>query len=319
MIIGKSSVPTPVYRLPFPETENELYVKRDDLYPLSFGGNKARKAELFWQDLEAKKSDHVVTYGTSSSNHCRVIANLAAMHGLPCTIISPEQKSEETFNSDLMRLFGAKIIVTPVDHVKVTIDETMEALRQQGYTPYFIMGGGHGNMGTQAYVNTYEEILAFEKEAGIKFDYIFHASGTGTTQAGLVCGQLLHGDLERRITGISIARKKPYGRNVVVQSVKDYLLATGKEELYRDDLVEFVDDYTGAGYGTDNDAVSRCIRKVLVKAGFSLDPTYTGKAFWGMQEYLKAHEIRQKKVLFIHTGGGPLFFDYLEKEYRGKV
>ena len=87
-------MPTPVYRLPFPETENELYVKRDDLYPLSFGGNKARKAELFWQDLEAKKSDHVVTYGTSSSNHCRVIANLAAMHGLPCTIISPEQKSE---------------------------------------------------------------------------------------------------------------------------------------------------------------------------------------------------------------------------------
>lgn len=77
--------------------------------------------------------------------------------------------------------------MTPVDHVKVTIDETMEALRQQGYTPYFIMGGGHGNIGTQAYVNTYEEILAFEKEAGIKFDYIFHASGTGTTQAGLVC------------------------------------------------------------------------------------------------------------------------------------
>ena len=109
-------------RQTFPETENELYVKRDDLYPLSFGGNKARLAELFWQDLEAKKSDHVVTYGTSSSNHCRVIANLAAMHGLPCTIISPEQKNEETFNSDLMRLIAAQIIDTPVDHVKDTID-----------------------------------------------------------------------------------------------------------------------------------------------------------------------------------------------------
>lgn len=80
-----------------------------------------------------------------------------------------------------------------------------------------------------------------------------------------------------------------------------------------------MDDYTGAGYGADSDAVDRCIQDVLVKAGFSLDPTYTGKAFWGMQEYLKTHEIRQKKVLFLHTGGGPLFFDYLEKEYRGKV
>ena len=81
--------------------------------------------------------------------------------------------------------------------------------------------------------------------------------------------------------------------------------------MYQDDLVEFVDDYTGAGYGTDNDAVSRCIREVLVKAGFSLDPTYTGKAFWGMQDYLNRKCITGKKVLFIHTGGTPLFFDYM--------
>lgn len=108
--------------------------------PCLLADNKARKAELFWQDLEAKKSDHVVTYGTSSSNHCRVIANLAAMHGLPCTIISPEQKSEETFNSDLMRLFGAKIIVTPVDHVKVTIDETMGSTAAAGIHTLFYYG-----------------------------------------------------------------------------------------------------------------------------------------------------------------------------------
>lgn len=319
MITEKNSWRTPICQIELPELNNMLYVKRDDLYPLSFGGNKARKAELFWKEIEEKQADHVVTYGTSSSNHCRVIANLAAMHEIPCTIISPEQQREETFNSDLMDLFGAQILVTPVAQVKETIDQTMKALQQKGSHPYFIMGGGHGNIGTQAYVDAYEEILAYEKETGIVFDRIFHASGTGTTQAGLVCGQIMHQDWKRSITGISIARKNPYGRDVVVQSVKDYLHEKGQENQYRDELVEFTDAYTGDGYGMENKEIQAWIKKVLIKAGFSLDPTYTGKAFWGMTEYLRSHEIKKEKILFIHTGGGPLFFDHLIKDYRRKV
>ena len=75
MSIERSSMPTPICKLEKISTKNQLYIKRDDLYPLSFGGNKARKAELFWKDIQAKQADYVVTYGSSSSNHCRVIAN----------------------------------------------------------------------------------------------------------------------------------------------------------------------------------------------------------------------------------------------------
>ena len=46
--------------------------------------------------------------------------------------------------------------------------------------------------------------------------------------------------------------------------------------------------------------------------GIPLDPTYTGKAFWGMLQYLKDHGIRGKRILFLHTGGTPLFFDLLK-------
>lgn len=316
MTIERSSVKTPIHRLGKLSAENELYIKRDDLYPLSFGGNKARKAELFWKDIQDKNADYVVTYGSSSSNHCRVIANLAAMHGLPCTLISPEEESKETFNSDMMRLFGAKIVLTPVEQVKSTIDTTMKSLAEKGYRPYFIMGGGHGNIGTQAYVDDYREIKAFESSHGIKFDYIFHASGTGTTQAGLVCGQLLEGDMERRIVGISIARKNPYGRNVVVQSVKDYLESVGQEMYFEDRLIEFTDAYAGNGYGKENNEIKETIHRMLVDEGIPLDITYTGKAFWGMCDYLKKEHIKGKRILFIHTGGTPLFFDYLNKEFR---
>lgn len=43
------------------------------------------------------------------------------------------------------------------------------------------------------------------------FGLIFLASGTGTTQAGLVCGQLMSQD-KRKIIGISIGSEKSSGK-----------------------------------------------------------------------------------------------------------
>lgn len=289
---------------------NALYVKREDLIPFSFGGNKARKAELFFEEIDRGGFDCVVTYGSGSSNHCRVVANMAAARGLSCYIISPEEASEKTYNSAMMELFGAEITVCPVQAVSATIDGKLAALRAEGRNPYFIAGGGHGNIGTQAYVDCYGEIRRFEKENNTHFDYIFHASGTGTTQAGLVCGQLIERDT-RRIVGISIARRAPRGRDVVLQSVRDYLEAyrvqVPEEEIQK--ATVFVDDYIGGGYGARSEEVDRVIREAMIRYGLPLDPTYTGKAFAGMLDYVEREHIQGKRILFIHTGGTPLFFD----------
>ncbi|NLZ51822.1 MAG: pyridoxal-phosphate dependent enzyme, partial [Thermoanaerobacteraceae bacterium] len=85
---------------------NAFYIKRDDLIPISFGGNKARKAVLFFQDIKIKGADCVVTYGSSSSNHCRIISNLSASIGLPCYIISPIETDKPTSNSKMVDIFG---------------------------------------------------------------------------------------------------------------------------------------------------------------------------------------------------------------------
>lgn len=318
MNIEKSSVQTPICKLSHIELENHVYIKRDDLYPLSFGGNKARKAELFWKDIKRQNSDYVMTYGSSSSNHCRVIANLAAMDHIPCILISPLEKSKNTYNLDMMKLFGAKVITTPVENVKRTIDDVMGKLRDEGFSPYFIMGGGHGNIGTQAYVDVYEEIKKYELKEGFKFDYVFFASGTGTTQAGLICGQIMAKETERKIVGISIARKNPYGRNVVIQSVRDYLNVFYEERFFKEEYIEFIDEYTGDGYGDSHSAVDKYIMKMLIEEGIPMDQTYTGKAFAGMCDYLEKHKIEGKNILFIHTGGLPLFFDYLSTKRNGQ-
>ena len=202
---------SPIFKLN--QNENSLYIKREDLLPFSFGGNKARKGQKFFDDIDKGAFDVVVTYGSASSNHGRIIANMAKKRDLPCIIISPKEASKETFNSEMMRFLGAKIIVVPVDEVSKTIDDLILELKEEGKNPYFIQGGGHGNLGTQAYVECYEEIKEFEKQKDIFFDYIFLASGTGATQAGLVCGQTINND-KRDIVGISIARPNPRGKEV---------------------------------------------------------------------------------------------------------
>lgn len=302
---------TPIQKLALPGFENHLYIKRDDLIPLSFGGNKARKALLFFEEIDKGDYDCIVTYGSSSSNHCRVVANLSAAREMKCCIISPIEASEESSNSKLVRLLGAEYIMCPVEEVHDTIERKLDELKEAGHRPYFIPGGGHRTIGTQAYVDCYEEIKDFEVESGVNFDYIFHASGTGTTQAGLVCGKLINKGTEK-IIGISIARVTGIGRPVVVDSVNEYLRKVyGKQIDGFEDEVCFLDDYTEDGYGKGSRSVKDTIRLLWTMFGIPLDSTYTAKAFAGMVDHIRKSDVSGKNILFIHTGGTPLFFDDL--------
>lgn len=304
-------ISTPIQTLGMLE-KNNLYIKREDLLPFSFGGNKARKAAYFFEEIKRTKSDCIITYGSNSSNHCRIIANMASSLKLKCIIISPEEDDEFTFNLQMLGCFGVEVIRCPISNVSKTINEVIVFMRNQGYSPYFIMGGGHGNLGTQAYVDCFSEVLNYEKDNNICFDYIFHASGTGTTQAGLVCGKVLNNSYTK-IIGISIARKNPRGKQIVVDSVREYMSSIGNINDYSDQ-VEMIDDYVLEGYGKYNQEIDQIIKEVLIDYGIPLNRTYTGKAFWGMKKYLEKEKIENKNILFIHTGGTPLFFDYLRNE-----
>ena len=100
---------------------NRICIKREDFIPVSFGGNKGRKGHLFFEEIDRGDYDCVVTYG-SSSNHCRVIANMAASRNMPCYLISPQEASGRTCNSDLMEFFGAEVTQCPEEAVRDTIE-----------------------------------------------------------------------------------------------------------------------------------------------------------------------------------------------------
>ena len=93
-----------------------------------------------------------------------------------------------------------------------------------------------------------------------------------------MCGQLMNHD-KRKIVGISIARKNPRGREIVLESVRLYLAGKAAEEQIQKAVI-FLDVYT-SGYGKGDKRVMGIIQTVLSTYGIPLDETYTGKAFMG--------------------------------------
>lgn len=302
---GLMQIKTPVIQIP--DEKNSIYVKRDDLLPFSFGGNKVRIALEFINDMKKQGKDCIVGYGNARSNLSRALANLCYRFKIPCHIISPADEDGtriDTYNSKMVLSCDAKFHYCKKTNVKETVESILKDIRKEGLKPYYIYGDstGKGNEHTPmlAYAKLYEEIKG-------QYDYIFLATGTGMTQGGLLAGKAINNGTEK-IIGISVARSAAQEIEVLRKSLECFSDRIQKIENYE---INVEDAYLCDGYGTYNRQIEKTIHQQLTCNGMPLDPTYTGKAFWGMQDYLNRKCITGKKVLFIHTGGTPLFFDYM--------
>lgn len=303
---------TPITNCSDLDTENEIFIKREDLLPFSFGGNKVRIAQEFFADMESKGKDCLIGYGNVRSNLCRVLANMSYAKtggkGI-CHIISPADDDGTeiaTYNRLIARSCGAVIHSCTKQNVAETVASVLKQCEEEGMKPYYIYGdaNGHGNeaVPVRAYVKVYQEIAG-------KYDYIFLATGTGMTQAGLIAGKILQQGNEN-IVGISVARSAKHEIPVIHNYVNAYFRLIGKK-VPREEII-LADDYIGHGYGACTEEISKTIQMMMVRYGIPFDTTYTGKAFFGMMKFLEKEKIMGKRILFIHTGGTPLFFDKAE-------
>ena len=66
--------PIHLFKYIFSNKQIELYVKRDDLYPIVGGGSKGRKLDLILPNAKKTGFNAVVTAGSNQSNHVRSTA-----------------------------------------------------------------------------------------------------------------------------------------------------------------------------------------------------------------------------------------------------
>ena len=170
---------------------NGLSIKmvRDDIFPFVGGGSKARKAVAYEQFLRNNGYNAVVTCGGVQSNHNRAMALMCAKNGWKCHLCiqgTVERFMSEKGNALLDRLSGAECELIRPEDTSVAMDRAIEQIKAEGLKPYYVIGGGHNLPGGTCCIDAVKELKRQCDKQGYKPDYVFLASGTGSTQAGIV-------------------------------------------------------------------------------------------------------------------------------------
>jgi len=309
-----------------------LYIKRDDQTGLAFGGNKARKLDFIMADVLAQKCDSIITWAGVQSNWCRQTVAAARKVGVKPVLIlfkRPNLPADADGNLFINLLFDAEIKIVEVesgknimvlDEVSDIIEEAAEEERRKGNNPYIAPIGGsmlEGSMtrplGAISFVNAFLEILEQTAKLGSKPDYIVLATGSGSTQAGLMVGAQLVSP-QTKVVGISVSDNKATMDHCVETIAEETLKEFGTSSTNLAESVIVFDDYVKDGYGILNEETARALRLVGETEGILLDPVYTGRAMVGLVDLIeKGYFKKGDNIVFLHTGGTPALFPYREK------
>jgi D-cysteine desulfhydrase family pyridoxal phosphate-dependent enzyme len=309
----------------------EIYLKRDDLTGISqFGGNKIRKLEYLMADVLREGADTVITYGASQSNHAMQTVTACRRLGLhPVLYLTDLIGSDENNpygNLLLDRIMGAEIHLEPSDGDSMMVAEDrirekvriqMERLKTEGRTCYEIPMGGANVRGSLGFLEGYVELMEDLQRIDKKAQYLYHATGTGGTMAGLLAGKmLLESETKIRSIGVGIGGKTYNERVMELSNAALDLVGCTKRVLQED--IRVIEGYYGEGYEVPSEEGSRVLRLLAETEGIFLDPVYTAKAFSGMLDHIKNGIIeKESTVVFWHTGGATALF--AEKKILGRV
>jgi len=283
-----------------------IKVVREDVFPIFGGGTKARKAVDYERYLRENGYNAVVTCGGVHSNHNRAIALMAMANGWKCHLVYHGSKNEfrkRKGNAGLVMMAGVETEFVAVEGISNAMDNAMARFEDQGMKPYYIHGGGHDLPGGTAFVDAIKELKHQCDEVGYKPDYIFHATGTGSTQAGIAVGLDLVGWNDVKLIGISVARNEERGKKVVVDFANELAKHYGIFNDYSDSIV-FDDSYVGSGYDKRNKEIESFIKNVRQETSLLVDETYSGKAMYGMIDYIKKNKLKGNSLFWL--SGGPL-------------
>jgi 1-aminocyclopropane-1-carboxylate deaminase/D-cysteine desulfhydrase-like pyridoxal-dependent ACC family enzyme len=276
-----------------------LLVKRDDAIAFGFGGNKVRKLAFVAAHAGEQGADTLITAGGVQSNHARATAAVAAKLGMRAMLVANGgPQPQPTANALLDALLGADVVyVGAREERNPKMEEIAATLRNSGRHPYVIPIGASIPLGALGFVHALAELV----EQIDPPDFIFHATSSGGTQAGLIAGCRLL-DLPTRVIGVSADDTAGSLSTQIAEIVRGVFELLRVEQ--KDFAVEVDDTFVGQGYGIPTAASREAIELAARSEAIFLDPTYTSKAMAGLIAYVRDQKFTpDQTVLFWHTGG----------------
>jgi 1-aminocyclopropane-1-carboxylate deaminase/D-cysteine desulfhydrase-like pyridoxal-dependent ACC family enzyme len=327
--------PSPLTRLPRFSTALghgvEVWVKREDLLPLAFGGNKLRNLEFLVGAALADGADTLITSGRRWSNHCRLTAAAGAKAGLAVELVLSGPPADPPGPGvGLMRALGAVVHQLPdADRTEreAEVERVAASVRARGGRPYVIGVGGSGAIGAWGQVLAGIELFEQAAAAGLAIDRIVVPSATGGTQAGLIAAA--RGRLPAtRVTGVIVARPASELRPATESMLADLAdraapsgaspanagAATMTSAVNADSgpAIDFDEGQLGDGYGRPTAAATEAAELLARAEGILTDPIYTAKALAGLIASVRSGAWDGERIVFWHAGGLPGIFEPLD-------
>jgi D-cysteine desulfhydrase len=305
--------PTPVEKLVGLEKEmefNGIYIKRDDLTNPTYGGNKPRKFEFLLGHALKKKKKHILTIGGIGSNHCVANSMFCKKLGLTSSIFLKRQPLTGHVRNNMLKYlyFGSKIT-----HKKTEIGLISAILWYIAthWRSYFIWAGGSNKIGAVGFVNAALELKhQIEQNQIPEPDYIFAATGSSGTSAGLTLGCELAG-LKTKIKAIQVSDQRFVSKSVILKLAKKSNKHLRKFDSSVPDIsieqleqrLEVDSRYFGGSYGITTDKGKQAVELIKKSDGICLETVYTGKALSGLIDFIQTHRdsLEGKNLLFWNT------------------
>lgn len=300
--------------------KGKLYIKRDDLTGLAFGGNKTRKLDYIVADAKEKGYTTLMTFGGVQTNHGRLTIAAAIKHGMKSILVLKGAKPEEVSGNLLLdALMGAELYFVdttrftnlPEEEKQLKSKEFLEQCTADiikdketlGEKVLSIPVGGQNEIGTAGYIEAIPELMRQMQEENLSAQHLVVGYGSTGTFAGLWLGaKYYHAPFD--VIGIVIEpdfREIEDTVNFINQLSTFYemgILCT-KEDLQ-------IELYGGDGYNVPDANTWDYIKLLAETEAVFLDPCYTGKAFFGFVDMIQKGIIPQEdNSIFLNTGGSP--------------
>ncbi len=313
----------------------DIYMKREDMSgPSVLGGNKTRKLELILGAALEKKVDYLITYGSYQTNSAMEMATFCNICGIKPIIFMGDTKGQGDPTEFTGNLLVSKMLDAEIHYVRkpepqdsldlnplwlkviAEADERKKELEKEGYKVDFVPVGSTHQDGWISFVNVFKELMEQTGALGFDMDYIFHTNGSGGSLPGMIAAKLMTGSKVKIISinvrsweeGNLITKKTCLDR---VKYIFDQfnLPCPSDEKIYAEMNID--ENFMAPGYGIPSVEGTDAIRQMIRREGLLIDPTYSGKGFAGLLDYVKKGIVPAgSKVVFIHTGGtGGLFAD----------
>jgi 1-aminocyclopropane-1-carboxylate deaminase/D-cysteine desulfhydrase-like pyridoxal-dependent ACC family enzyme len=291
----------------------EIWIKREDLLPVAFGGNKLRNLEFLVGAALAEGADCLVTSGRRWSNHARLTAAAGARAGLDVhLVLSGPPTDPPNPGVRLGELLGATIELAATDdraERKALVERAMADLRARGRRPYLVAVGGSGVAGAVGQVLAGIELAEGAAAVGFTADDLVVPSATGGTQAGLLVGLRTAG---AATTVHGIAATPPDEVRPKIAAIVAGLAALEGLASVPEREIHLDAGQLGAGYGRRTEAADEATRLLARTEGILVDPIYTAKALAGLVASVRAGAFDGRRVVFWHAGGTPGLFEPLD-------